>query len=233
MIQQSQPILAYGVLALNVLIFVLDQYVLNLQLTELGVKDNAAIMAGELWRFVTPMFLHASLVHVAVNGYSLFIIGPQVERTYGHLRFAAIYLLSGIAGVIASFAFSPYQSLGASGAIFGLVGALLPLLYRNRRIFQNTQRQIMSLVRVIAINLLIGFLPLIDGWAHGGGLVAGLALGWFATPLLRVLQDFDGSVRIKDESSGAMVWAAIFIVAMVIGGLAYFAILLKRGGLLA
>jgi rhomboid protease GluP len=230
--KQSPPILAYGVLALNIIIFVADQYVLGGRLTELGVKDNAAITAGELWRFITPMFLHANVLHIAINSYSLYIIGPQVERSYGHWRFAAIYLLSGIAGVIASFAFSPYQSLGASGALFGLIGALLPLLYRNRTVFRDTQRRIVAIVQVIVINLLIGLIPGIDDWAHGGGLAGGLALGWFATPLYKVLQDFDGSIDVKDESSGSLVWAAILVVAAAIGGAAYFAILLKRGGML-
>jgi rhomboid protease GluP len=231
-IPQSQPILSYGILALNIVIFVLDQYVLNGLLTNLGVKDNAAILSGELWRFLTPVFLHANLIHIGVNSYSLYIIGPQVERSYGHARFAAIYLLSGIAGVIASFAFSPYESLGASGALFGLIGAMLPLLYRNRKVLQNTQRSIVAVVEVIVINLLIGLIPGIDDWAHGGGLISGLALSWFATPLYKVIQDFDGSIRIKDESASGMVWAAILVLGAAILGAAYLAILLRQGGVL-
>jgi rhomboid protease GluP len=178
------------------------------------------------------VFLHANLIHIAVNSYSLYIIGPQVERSYGHARFAAIYLLSGIAGVIASFAFSPYESLGASGALFGLIGAMLPLLYRNRKVLQNTQRSIVAVVEVIVINLLIGLIPGIDDWAHGGGLISGLALSWFATPLYKVIQDFDGSIRIKDESVSGMVWAAILVLGVAILGAAYLVILLKQGGVL-
>jgi rhomboid protease GluP len=225
----SRPILAYGILALNIVIFGVDHYFLNGMLTHLGAKDNAPILAGQLWRFVTPMFLHVNEIHIAVNSYSLMIIGPQVERSFGHWRFAAIYLLSGIAGAIASFMFSPYPSVGASGALFGLIGALLPLLYRNRSVLADTRRRIVSIVQVIVINLAIGLLPGIDDWAHLGGLVGGLSLGWFAAPLYKVLQDVDGSIRVRDESSASLVWLAIIFLGTMMGGIIFLEILLRGG----
>jgi rhomboid protease GluP len=225
----SGPILAYGILALNIVVFVIDHYLLNGKLSELGAKDNASILAGQLWRFVTPMFLHVNEIHIAVNSYSLFIIGPQVERSFGHWRFAAIYLLSGIAGAIASFIFGIYPSVGASGALFGLIGALLPLLYRNRSVLADTRRRMVSIVQVIVINLAIGLLPGIDDWAHIGGLVGGLSLGWFATPLYKVLTDIDGSIRVKDESSASFVWLAVIFLGLILGGIVFLEIHLRGG----
>lgn len=227
MIQKNEPFFAYGLLGLNILIFVAD-YLLNYRLTDLGVKDNASIMAGQLWRFVTPIFLHGGLLHIAVNSYSLYVIGPQAERAFGRARFLAIYLLSGIMGVIASFFFISEPSLGASGALFGLIGAMVPLLYRNRHIYQNPQRSIMSLVQIVVLNLLIGLTPGIDNSAHIGGLIGGLALGWIAAPLYKVIQDFDGSIQIKDESSDSMTWALIVMAAVVIAGLAYLAMIVRQ-----
>ena len=152
-------------------------------LTLIGAKDNQAIVRGEYWRLITPLFLHGGILHLGLNRYFLYIVGRLVERAFGTARFLAIYLLSGIAGVVASFAFSHFDSIGASGALFGLVGAWVPLLYRNRHVLANTRQQIRRIVQVIAINLLIGLAPGIDNWAHLGGLVSGLALGWFASPL--------------------------------------------------
>jgi membrane associated rhomboid family serine protease len=225
---QSKPILTYALLGINLAVFLADT-ALNGQLTQLGAKDNAAIMAGEIWRFITPMFLHGGWLHIGVNSYSLYIIGPQVERYFGHRRFAAIYLLSGIAGVIASFTFSQFPSIGASGAIFGLIGALLPLLYRNRGVLADTRRRMISIVEVIVINLLIGLMPLIDDWAHVGGLIGGLALAWFATPLYKVFMDVDGSIRVKDQSSGSAAWLAMLLLGTIIGGGVYMEILFRKG----
>jgi rhomboid protease GluP len=122
------------------------------------MKENSAILRGEYWRLVTPMFLHSldTPLHLLMNGYSLFIIGPQVERSYGYFRFLLIYFLAGIGGNIASFGMS--RDAVEQAALFGLIGAL-PLLYLNRHIIANTRRSIMSIVQVIVINLVIGLIP--------------------------------------------------------------------------
>jgi rhomboid protease GluP len=204
---QTQARITYIILAINVIIFLLDTYVLKGMLTYLGVKDNASILRGEVWRFITPIFLHANLGHIGVNSYSLWIVGPPVERSFGYFRFLAIYLLSGIAGVVASFLFSPALSLGASGAIFGLVGALIPLMIRNQDILANIGQRIRSLALVIGVNLLFGLAPGIDNWGHIGGLLGGLTLGWFTAPRYAVRRDMMGvPERIDDTSSIAQSW---------------------------
>lgn len=140
----------------------------------LGAKANELILAGQIWRLVTPVFIHAGIAHIFVNMYSLFALGPPVERFFGTARMLAVYLLSGISGVVFSLAFNPYPSVGASGAIFGLLGALSMFLYMNRGLFgQAGGMQLRQLLLVGALNLLISLSPGIDLWGHVGGLVAG------------------------------------------------------------
>ena len=97
------------------------------------MKDNALIASGQWWRFVTPVFIHIGLLHLAFNSYALWIVGPQVEKLYGPARFVILYVLTGIAGVYGSYFTIPNAiSAGASGAIFGLFGVLLVFGIRYR-----------------------------------------------------------------------------------------------------
>jgi rhomboid protease GluP len=117
--------------------------------------------------------------------YALFYIGPMLERFYGRRRYLGLYVLSGFAGNVISFMFSPYQSLGSSTSIFGLLGAEGVLIYQNREIFGNIARRALSQVVIIAvINLIIGLTPGIDNWGHIGGLIGGTLFAWFGGPIL-------------------------------------------------
>ena len=143
-----------------------------------GAKINERLAAGEAWRLVTPIFLHAGLLHIGVNMYSLWALGPAVERFFGHGRFLAVYLLSGMSGVLLSLVMSPNPSVGASGAIFGLLGALAAFLYLHRATFgQFGAMQLRQLLFVALINLGLGLSPGIDNWGHVGGLLAGAGAG--------------------------------------------------------
>jgi rhomboid protease GluP len=232
---QSPVIATYIILAINILVFLADtalQFSTGANiLTELGAKVNQLILQGEYWRFFTPMFLHAGILHIGFNGYFLYVIGPQVERSYGTWRFLAVYLIAGFAGSIASFALTSAPSVGASGALFGLIGALLPFFYRNRQVLSGTQRRITSIVQVIVINLLIGLSPGIDNWAHLGGLLGGLAAAWFMTPRYTLKPDdyFTEDLKVEDESNPAVVWTAALILFASLVMLAYWIILLRGG----
>lgn len=178
-IKAKKPVLTYAFIAVNILVWILvNGFALrlnvstNLVLGIFGQKDNVRIIAGEYWRFLTPVFLHANHAHLLVNCYSLYLIGTTVERIFGHGRFLAIYLIAGIIGNIASFMFLASPGVGASGSIFGLMGALLyfslvkPAL--SKACFGN------RIVTAIAINLVYGFIiPGIDNSAHLGGLAGG------------------------------------------------------------
>jgi len=176
-------------------------------LLELGAKSRSEILAGEIWRFVTPMFLHLSIPHVLVNMYSLYAIGPAVERFFGKTRFVAVYLLCGIAGVTLSLAFSPYPSAGASGAVFGLLGSLGAFLYLHRDLFGRFGlQQLRQIVLVAVLNLGFGYIvPGIDNLGHLGGLLAGIALTFTLGPRYEVVWASADDGRLVDRQP----WSAV------------------------
>ena len=169
-----------------------DNDALSNVLIAYGAKENNLIIQGQYWRFVTPIFLHANLLHIALNMLNLVVLGVFLERLVGHIRFILIYLVTGIVSIIASFYFMPQEiSVGASGAIFGLVGAYSIFVFMHRRAFRNGGiPALLWLIVVIVGNLSIGFfVPNVDNYAHVGGLLTGCLLGWWFTPLYTVSAD--------------------------------------------
>ena len=187
-----------------------------------GLKANDAILAGELWRLFTPMFLHStgSLLHIGFNMYALYAIGPVLEQHFGRWRFLALYLLGGFAGNVVSFVFSPKFSLGSSTAIFGLIGAWGVFLFRNKELFgRNAQRGLINIITVAAINLIIGLSPGIDNWGHVGGLVGGTLFAWFGGPLLGVEAEM-GGLKLNDRREPVAAWTAAILVGLAFALLA-------------
>jgi rhomboid protease GluP len=174
----------YVIFGVNIFIFLLMGLAggsrNELMLLGFGVKSNVLIDQGEIWRFVTPIFLHIGPLHIFFNSYAIWIIGPQVEKLYGGARFTIIYILTGIAGVAGSYWYHPEAiSAGASGAIFGLFGVLLVFGFKYRStippMFQRAVGK--GVLPVIVINLVIGWrIPQIDNSAHVAGLVSGALL---------------------------------------------------------
>jgi rhomboid protease GluP len=138
---------------------------------------------GQIWRLITPMLLHGSVLHIGFNMYFLYRIGPGLERNYGSGRFLLLYLATAFSGNVFSFLFTPAASLGASTAIFGLVTAYAVLIYRNRRFFADPQKALTDITITIVANLILG---------HVGGLLGGLAIGWFGGPQLAIKLEADG-----------------------------------------
>lgn len=148
----------------------------------------------EIWRLLTAVFLHWSLIHLLVNMYSLYILGMQVETFLGKAKYLAIFLISGIGGCLLSCVVNPnVLSVGASGAIFGLMGSLLYFGYHYRNYLGNALTT--QIIPIIIINLVIGFMPNsgIDNFAHIGGLVTGL----FATMAIGVPNKGNNQERIS------------------------------------
>jgi membrane associated rhomboid family serine protease len=134
-----------------------------------GMYPAAIALADEWYRLVTSVFLHSGWLHIAFNMYVLFLLGPPLERLLGHGRFFTLFLVSGIGGSVASYAFSPLRTLsvGASGAIFGLMAAWIVI---SRRL----DRDATQVVALLGINVVLGFvLPGIDWRAHLGGALTG------------------------------------------------------------
>jgi rhomboid protease GluP len=139
------------------------------------------LLRAEYWRLLTSVFVHGGLIHLAVNMWSLLAIGPLVERLYGNLAFAVIYLAAGVGGSIASLAASPQRiGVGASGAICGVLGALVAFLATHRRWIPSSLLKSLraNVVAIIAFMAILGFMvPNIDQEAHLGGLAAGFVSG--------------------------------------------------------
>ena len=186
------PVVTYVLMGITIAVFfvqIMTQYVLGQDLAAaIGMKVNELIIGGQLWRLITPMFLHGSILHIAFNMYALFALGPGLESYYGHGRYLTLYLLSGFAGNVISFLFSGNPSLGSSTAIFGLIGAEAVFLFRNRRILGSmAQRALTNVIVIIMINLMLGSVSRgIDNWGHMGGLLGGTFFAWFAGPLFRM-----------------------------------------------
>src|SRR5699024_9817718 len=171
-----KPKLSFLLLYINVIAFFLLEFnggSTNVEtLIQFGAKYNPAIIDGEWWRIVTSMFIHIGIFHLIMNMIALYYLGTVVERIYGSLRFIYIYFFAGILGGMTSFAFNISIAAGASGAIFGLFGALLFFGTTNRDLFKQTMGK--NLILILLINLALGLLiPQIDMGAHLGGLIGG------------------------------------------------------------
>jgi membrane associated rhomboid family serine protease len=145
---------------------------------------TAGVVGGQWWRLVSSMFLHAGLIHLALNSYVLWIFGNEIERQIGRFTTLAVFLVTGVFAGASSFAFAPRLTVGvgASGAIFGLVGAFIAYNYLRRH-HVMAQARLRSALSMLLINLIIGFsIPGIDWRAHVGGLVAGLVAGFAVDP---------------------------------------------------
>jgi rhomboid protease GluP len=147
----------------------------------------------------------------------LYVIGPPVERLFGRPRMLVIYLLSGIAGVAFSLAFSSVASAGASGAIFGLLGALGGFLFLHRGLFGRAGTiQLRQIVLVAVLNLAIGLSPGIDNWGHLGGLIAGLSMAYVIGPRFEAAMISIGQPHWTDRRSWDQVWPSALVSAAVV-----------------
>lgn len=149
-----------------------------------GALIPALVAEGETWRLVSSVFLHSGVVHLGFNMLSLYFLGSFVEEAFGRSRFLALYLLSGVSGGLAYLYFGGFNApaVGASGAIFGLLGGVLGYALR-RGTFSWQNPLIRQLLILLALNLYLGFsIPNISNTAHLGGLAGGFAFGWLVAP---------------------------------------------------
>jgi len=155
--------------------------------TNWGVKLSDKLLAGqELHRLITPMFLHGGIFHLYTNMYSLRQVGTDVERIFGPGRFLATYVVSGISGTLLSAVKSPNPSLGASGAVFGVVGAYFVFLTRNEWLLGRVGESMsLAIGQTMLLNVVLGVMnPMIDNWAHLGGALGGASMAHFFGPRL-------------------------------------------------
>lgn len=166
----TKPNVTYVLIGINVAIFAVQFMIgINSMAVDFGMWPAAIAVQNEWWRLFSSAFLHGSFLHIAFNMYVLFFLGPTLERILGHTRFLILYVLAALGGSVASYWFSSIDTVSvvASGAIFGLMGALVVAGKRLR--YDITQ-----VLFLLAINVVIGFLaPSVDWRAHLGGLIAG------------------------------------------------------------
>ena len=187
LVNRKKPYVTYTLIGICVLIFILDyglrlyvawKYNINFSYVKaFGIKSNEYIKMGQIWRLLTAVFLHGDITHLGFNMLALYSLGKPVETLYGRKRYIIIFILAGLMGSAASFAFTAANSLGASGAIFGLLGALIYFGTYNRELFKKIFGK--QLYILLGINLVLGFvLVYVDNFGHIGGLVGGyLAAG--------------------------------------------------------
>ncbi|KAF8699052.1 hypothetical protein HU200_034743 [Digitaria exilis] len=149
-------------------------------LLKMGALDVSKVVhGGQGWRLITCMWLHAGVVHLLINMLCLIFIGIRLEQEFGFVRIGLVYLISGFGGSLMSALFIQSTiSVGASGALFGLIGSMLSELITNWSLYANKVAALVSLVLVIAVNLALGILPRVDNFAHIGGLISGFLLGF-------------------------------------------------------
>lgn len=174
----------YVLMAINILVFLIGTfatYVAKVDVFSKIALHRNLVKSGEVYRLLTAVFAHESLIHLAMNMYALYITGSQVETYIGKKKYLLVYLFSGITGCLLSSVVHSGWSLGASGAIFGLMGSLLYFGVHYRMYLESTLKN--SIIPLIVANLAMGFIiPNVDNAAHIGGLVGGL----FATMALGI-----------------------------------------------
>ena len=252
----GQPMVTYAILAITILTYVLQEATSNGILREpflalgqwmfgaptfqqlldqgwgrdllvlLGGKISPLIVLGQYWRLITPVLLHASLLHIGFNMYALFSLGPILEGYYGHWRFLGLYLLAGLGGNVLSFLMSPgpVPSIGASTSLFGLITAWGIFIYQNRSILGPQARAMLSnVVVIVVINLAIGLSGSIDNWGHLGGLITGLAFSWFAGPRLEIAYNYP-EYELVDQRSSSTSWMVGIVLFVLLVGVVFLRI---------
>lgn len=227
------PAVTYGILIATVLCYLLQlasRFLTGVDLPAYyGAKQASLIRLGQYWRLITPVFLHASLAHIAFNMYALARFGSGLEARFGHVRFALLYFSAGFAGNVLSFLLTPGTSLGASTAVFGLLAAEGVFLYQNRSLLRQYAAQALgNILFLAAINLFLGFSSSgIDNWGHIGGLAGGLLFTWFGGPRWKV-EGIYPSFSLVDERQGHGALTGLAVVLLLFGSLTVLALFRAR-----
>ncbi len=171
------PIMTYILIAINIVIYIFGVFFTNYDVfLNVFSIHGPSIRAGQYYRLLTGIFIHSGIFHILFNCYALYILGSQIESFFGKVKFIIIYFFSGLIGALFSMTFGGnYASVGASGAIFGLMGSLLYFGYYYRVYLGNVVKS--QIIPLIVANLVIGFIsPGIDNYAHIGGLLGGILI---------------------------------------------------------
>ena len=202
----GRPVVTWTLIGINVLAYLAQlAFGVNAIAADWGMWPVGIALGGEWWRLITSAFLHGSFLHIAFNMYVLFALGPTLERVLGHARFVVLYLVAALGGAVASYLFSDLRtvSVGASGAIFGLMGALVVAGKRLR--YDVTQ-----VLVLLGINVVIGFLaPGVDWRAHLGGALTGAVVA-------AVMAYAPKQSRVLWQTLGCLAVAGVLVVGLMV-----------------
>eukprot|EP00475_Leptophrys_vorax_P010325 TRINITY_DN16948_c0_g1_i1.p1 TRINITY_DN16948_c0_g1~~TRINITY_DN16948_c0_g1_i1.p1 ORF type:complete len:367 (-),score=84.45 TRINITY_DN16948_c0_g1_i1:46-1146(-) len=191
-----------------------------------GAKDTYRVQEyHEYWRLFVPMFLHAGLIHLFLNMMALRNVGEGLEQEHGHWKIVSIYLLSGLTSSMTSAVFLPRQiGVGASGAIYGLVGACAVDLVYSWKYTENRKQLLCSLIFSLVIGLGLGLLPLMDNFAHLGGLLGGFLISVIILGHARIEQSESSRVQrikliVRVICGGLLAGFVVFLVIVLFSGM--------------
>lgn len=186
----STPVITIALIGLNAVIFffTISRGLLQSEsaILSAGALSRDLVFQGEIWRLFSAMFLHGGLEHLFGNAVGLFILGMAAEHAYGRLEMAGVYIISGLAGSVFSVSINPGPSVGASGAIFGLLGAMIVFFFKYHDRFHLRDKRIGNVLLLWAGYSIVTafFIPFVDNAAHAGGLICGAFSGYWLTPKL-------------------------------------------------
>ena len=210
------PPATLGILAVLVAVFAAEVAVGALDsaqgIVRAGALSRPAVLGGQWWRLVSAMFLHGGVEHLVGNAIALLVLGMMCEHAFGRAQFLFLFVTSGVVGSVLSTLLSPGPSVGASGAIFGLQGAVIVLFRRHRHRLIMRAHRVGVVLTVWALYTLAqgAFVPFIDNGAHIGGFVAGALLARGLHPIVLEPPSGEMAARIRRE---AWVTAAVVVVS--------------------
>jgi rhomboid protease GluP len=216
------PVATFIILAMNVVIFLLMAFAGGSTnpdvLLDFGASYAPYFHRGEYWRMVMPMFLHIGWMHLLVNSYALFVLGPVLERVYGYGRYASLYVAAGMGSSLLSMQLSNNIAAGASGAIFGVAGAMLVAGYLHREVVPARWGRAFGrgILPFIVLNLALGWsVKGIDNWGHLGGLLSGMLLAAVMPPP----GHDEGPEAVQGEPLQVMVIVPLAVVALAMSAM--------------
>ncbi len=206
------------IIGVNMLVHLFTMTMQRIVLSGGALIPGLTLQYGQLWRLITAGFIHANLMHIGFNMYALYVFGSQVERLFGAGRFLLIYLLALVGGSATVVLLSPLDSLtvGASGAILGLLGASIAYFWRYRERIGGAKARLARLAQTAAINLGVGLLPQVSLWGHFGGTLVGLLVGLALVPRYELVPTPTPHLQQKRIDPNAWLWTLLICVFLAL-----------------
>ncbi|GMH29560.1 hypothetical protein Nepgr_031403 [Nepenthes gracilis] len=199
-----------------------------------GLEWSKVVHKHQGWRLISCIWLHAGLIHLLVNMLSLIFVGIRLEQQFGFVRIGIIYIVSGFGGsILTSLFIQNHVSVGASGALFGLLGAMLSELITNWTIYTDKAAALVTLLLILLINLAVGIFPHVDNFANIGGFLTGFLLGFVLLPRPHIgwlaTQNLSTNVGVKSKYKAYQIGLWVVSLLLLVAGFTVGLVMLFRG----